>query len=132
MPNLATLHKDALSRFQRAKALVASHKETIDTFVDATVRKVFVTGGGVAGAFAEHYLSQGDDPETGLPEAKIGPAPLVLTGGLVGSGIAYAMGKSDTAKPVHAVADGLLAFGGGMETLRALRKHAAAKAAEGK
>lgn len=126
MANLASLHKDALNKYQSIKGAFMRHKEKIGGVVTTTVRKVVVVGGGAAGGAADHYLSQADDPVTGLPEAKIGPAPLVLTAGLALSGVGYFGHGEAWADHVQAFADGALSYGAGMETLRALRKHAKA------
>lgn len=75
--------------------------------VEETVRTGEVAAGGAVAALIDHYMGPGGN----MPEAMLGPAPLVLTAALVLKGVAFVGGNESWGTHVHSFANGLGAAG---------------------
>lgn len=105
--SLAKLHEKALSHAKRLRSVLDTHEETVGSIVNEAVR----TGVGAAGAASAAAIDffMGGASKTGLPEAMIGPVPVVPVAALAIKGIAFAMtrSKSGASPHLHSYSNGL-------------------------
>jgi len=120
---LSTLHSKALRHLEHARGKLERHRETAKGLVTTTARSALTVGGGASGALIDHYMGNKADA---LPEAKLGPAPVVLTAALVGKAIGLAMGGTEGSF-LQDYANGLGAYGTGVELIRVLKSMPASK-----
>lgn len=126
MHSLARLHQEALAKFNSARAKISRHEGMVTRIAEETFRTGANLGGAAAAAVVDHYMGpKGVD----LPEAMVGPVPVVLTGALVMKGVAFALSKHDVSKYVHEVGSGLGAAGTYATLLRTLKASSSPAAA---
>jgi hypothetical protein len=119
MTSLATLHEQALSKYQSVKNRLDSHKEAISTGVMRLVSAAESAAGGAAAAAIDYYL--GGSPTSGLATAMVGPVPAVAVAALAGSALAILGGRDEWTGHVAAFANGLGAASAYSETLQFLQ-----------
>lgn len=120
--SLARLHEAAVNKFKSVHGKLERHKETIGSIVSEAVRTGETVAGGGTAALVDFYL--GDN--SAIPEAMVGPVPVVLTGALALKGVAFALGRHPAASHLHAFSNGLAAAGTYATAMRTLKEHAAA------
>lgn len=111
----------------RLKTLVHKHKNALATHTMATVKTLEAAAGGAAMGFADGYWGE-PDPDTGIPELTVGPAPVNLLAGFAGSIAGYVAAEEEWGKHAHGFADGIVGYASGVNALRlavAMKKKAA-------
>jgi hypothetical protein len=122
--SLSRLHEKALSSAKRLRSVLDTHEETVGSIVTEAVR-TGVTGAGAASAAGLDYFLGA--PKAALPEAMVGPVPVVPVAALALKVAAFAMTKSKSGASVHlhAFSNGLGAASIYTGTLRLLQENAA-------
>ena len=108
--NLAKLHSEAIAKYRNVRNRLDSHKQTI---------------GGAAAAAIDHYL--GDKTQV-LPEAMVGPVPVVMASAFAGTLLSIVWQKEEWSTHLAGLSNGLGAAAAYAEGLRFLKAHEAATA----
>jgi len=118
--SLSKLHEQALNKYRSVSARLDKHKAVIGETTTRIVATVETALGGASAAAIDHYMGESSTPGT-LPEATIGPVPVVLAASLALTVGSIAMQKEPWARDVANFANGLGAAGAYAETLRFLQ-----------
>ena len=115
--SLSRLHEQAVDKVKHLHGKLEKHRSMLDDMVEQTVVTGEVAVGAGVAALADYYLG---DKTKELPEAMVGPVPVVLGAALALKGVAYMLGAG-SGDHVHAVANGIGAAGVYGTTLRLLK-----------
>jgi hypothetical protein len=122
--SLAKLHEAAVGRVRNLTGRLEKHKGHLGTMAVETLRTGIAAGGGASAALIDHYMGT---PTDALPEAMVGPVPVVITAALLLKGAAYVLtepadvGSFHFSQAIHEYANGLGAAGTYATVLRALK-----------
>ena len=121
--NLAKLHSDAIAKYKNVRARLDSHKQSIGGAVTRTLTAIESGVGGGAAAAIDFYMG---DKTQALPEAMVGPVPVVMTAAFGLTVVSIALQKEDWSVHLAGFANGLGAAAAYAEGLRFLKAHEAA------
>lgn len=125
MASLAKLHEQALSKYKSVAGRLERHKAVIGTTTDRVVATLETAAGGAAAAAIDHYMGGGGE----LPEAMVGPVPVVLASALACTVASIAFQRDSFSKDLANFGNGLAAAGSYAEGLRFLKSMPATAAA---
>jgi hypothetical protein len=123
--NLAKLHSEAIAKYRNVRNRLDSHKQTIGGAVTRPMTAIESGVGGAAAAAIDHYL--GDKTQV-LPEAMVGPVPVVMASAFAGTLLSIVWQKEEWSTHLAGLSNGLGAAAAYAEGLRFLKAHEAATA----
>lgn len=124
--SIEKMHRDLAAKFQHVRGRLIAHKQIVGTTVD---RALTAVEGGIGGGLAASVDWYMGDQSQAIPEAMVGPVPVVAAAALAGTAIAILMQKEAWSAHIAGVSNGLGAAAAYGETLRFLRSHEAAAGA---
>ncbi len=123
--SVARRHEQAISHARNLAGRLARHKETIGVTVTRTLGAIEAAIGGGAAAATDFYMGVKTDA---IPEAMIGPVPVVMTGAVFLTVTSILLQKEDWSTHVAGFAAGLGGAAAYAEGLRWLKLHESATA----
>jgi hypothetical protein len=126
--SIERLHAEAMRRVGSARSALARHKETIGTTVERVVTAIEATAGGGAAAALDFYLKPAGDLSA-LPEAVIGPVPVVAAAALALTAGSILFQKEPFSAHLAGFGNGMAGAASYAEGLRFLAAHESAAGA---
>ena len=118
--NLAKLHEQAINKYKNVRGKLDAHKEVIGETVNRGLAAVESALGGGAAAAIDFYMGTKTDA---IPEAMIGPVPVVMASAFGLTVISIVMQKEEWSRHLAGFANGLGAASTYAEGLRFLKAH---------
>ena len=123
MANLETLHRELAGKYTNVRNSLVRHKAAIGTSVERGVTALESGVGGGLAAAIDHYLGTSTDA---IPEALIGPVPVVMTSAFALLLASIVLQKESWSSHLAGLGNGLGAASAYAEGLRFLKAQAAA------